>query len=576
MSSEPLETATPMTRAEEHLFAAFERERLVEDRTDSAGQRRDILDPARVVAHDCELVAAEARELVAAAQHALDALRDDCQELVAGRVTEAVVHDLEVVDVEQDQADAVFDIDLRRARPASHSTSITRFGSSVSGSCRVRCASCASMWRCSVTSYAAPTRCRHCPSGSTIGVTSTVSTATRAVPPQSASNADRPQLRARHRANARTCDTSACAGSTERRSPVASSAPPAARGTRRWRTRTGTRRRRRPSTTNAGCGRRSSSAVSERSIRRGSGIARPAGASRPRRSRPCCACASVPLRLAFLAQSILGRRGGDLNGPPVGFRDGRIADARPVTCAHDLPGVRRAGARRRTVLPGMRAAPGPRPRRAAPGHRVDGRPRGLHRVLGRHRPRAGQTPGRRQLRARSSATSPRSAAASTRSSATRSSPSSARRSRTRTTPNARCARRCACRRRSPISARNSGVAVQMRVGVNTGEVLVGAMRAGGDPTVMGDVVNTAQRLEKLAAPGEVDRRSGHLRRDPRRDPLRGARAAGPAGPRGTGRRVSGRSRRSRRPGRRRVRDRTPLDRPRRRDRRAAAHGRDSR
>src|SRR4029079_15066805 len=40
-----------------------------------------------------------------------------------------------------------------------------------------------------------------------------------------------------------------------------------------------------------------------------------------------------------------------------------------------------------------------------------------------------------------------------------------------------------------------GVTVQMRVGVNTGEVLVGALRAGGDPTVMGDVVNTAQRLE---------------------------------------------------------------------------------
>src|SRR3989440_8058756 len=48
-----------------------------------------------------------------------------------------------------------------------------------------------------------------------------------------------------------------------------------------------------------------------------------------------------------------------------------------------------------------------------------------------------------------------------------------------------------------------GVAVQMRVGVNTGEGVVGSMRAGGDPTVMGDVVNTAQRLEKLAAPGEV-------------------------------------------------------------------------
>jgi len=48
-----------------------------------------------------------------------------------------------------------------------------------------------------------------------------------------------------------------------------------------------------------------------------------------------------------------------------------------------------------------------------------------------------------------------------------------------------------------------GVAVQMRIGVNTGEGVVGSMRAGGEPTVMGDVVNTAQRLEKLAAPGEV-------------------------------------------------------------------------
>jgi class 3 adenylate cyclase/tetratricopeptide (TPR) repeat protein len=48
-----------------------------------------------------------------------------------------------------------------------------------------------------------------------------------------------------------------------------------------------------------------------------------------------------------------------------------------------------------------------------------------------------------------------------------------------------------------------GIGVEVRVGVNTGEVLVGAMRAGGDPTVMGDVVNTAQRLETLANPGEV-------------------------------------------------------------------------
>jgi class 3 adenylate cyclase/tetratricopeptide (TPR) repeat protein/CheY-like chemotaxis protein len=48
-----------------------------------------------------------------------------------------------------------------------------------------------------------------------------------------------------------------------------------------------------------------------------------------------------------------------------------------------------------------------------------------------------------------------------------------------------------------------GLPVQVRIGVNSGEVLVGAMRAGGDPTAMGDVVNTAQRLEKLGEPGHV-------------------------------------------------------------------------
>jgi class 3 adenylate cyclase/tetratricopeptide (TPR) repeat protein len=48
-----------------------------------------------------------------------------------------------------------------------------------------------------------------------------------------------------------------------------------------------------------------------------------------------------------------------------------------------------------------------------------------------------------------------------------------------------------------------GTGVQMRIGVNTGEVLVGALRAGGDYTAMGDVVNTAQRLESAARPGSV-------------------------------------------------------------------------
>ncbi|GAC1530897.1 MAG: adenylate/guanylate cyclase domain-containing protein [Acidimicrobiales bacterium] len=48
-----------------------------------------------------------------------------------------------------------------------------------------------------------------------------------------------------------------------------------------------------------------------------------------------------------------------------------------------------------------------------------------------------------------------------------------------------------------------GVELQMRIGVNTGEVLVGTLRSGGDYTAMGDVVNTASRLQSLAEPGQV-------------------------------------------------------------------------
>jgi class 3 adenylate cyclase/tetratricopeptide (TPR) repeat protein len=52
-------------------------------------------------------------------------------------------------------------------------------------------------------------------------------------------------------------------------------------------------------------------------------------------------------------------------------------------------------------------------------------------------------------------------------------------------------------------ATETGVEVRMRVGVNTGEVLVGALRAGGDYTAMGDVVNVAARLQTSADPGSV-------------------------------------------------------------------------
>jgi class 3 adenylate cyclase/tetratricopeptide (TPR) repeat protein len=52
-------------------------------------------------------------------------------------------------------------------------------------------------------------------------------------------------------------------------------------------------------------------------------------------------------------------------------------------------------------------------------------------------------------------------------------------------------------------AHSSGVDIKMRIGITTGEVLVGAITAGGDYTAMGDTVNLASRLESMAAPGEV-------------------------------------------------------------------------
>jgi class 3 adenylate cyclase/tetratricopeptide (TPR) repeat protein len=102
-----------------------------------------------------------------------------------------------------------------------------------------------------------------------------------------------------------------------------------------------------------------------------------------------------------------------------------------------------------------------------------------------------------------------------------------------------------------------GILVQMRVGVNTGEVLVGAMRAGGDPTVMGDVVNTAQRLQKLAGPGEVV--VGPATHTATRDVIR-YEALGPQGLRGRDEPVE--SYRAIEapapPGRRRLREQAPL------------------
>ena len=52
-------------------------------------------------------------------------------------------------------------------------------------------------------------------------------------------------------------------------------------------------------------------------------------------------------------------------------------------------------------------------------------------------------------------------------------------------------------------AASSDAPLQLRIGVNTGEVLVGMSSAGGDYTAMGDVMNLGSRLESAAEPGRV-------------------------------------------------------------------------
>ena len=56
--------------------------------------------------------------------------------------------------------------------------------------------------------------------------------------------------------------------------------------------------------------------------------------------------------------------------------------------------------------------------------------------------------------------------------------------------------------RQRASRRRGRPPIEMRVGINTGEVLVGTL-AGTDYTAMGDVVNTASRLQSMAPPGRV-------------------------------------------------------------------------
>ena len=81
-------------------------ERLAERRAQPAGGHRRLRLVGDAGAEDRELVAAEARDQVALADRAAQALGDLDQQPVAGLVAEAVVDDLEVVEVEEQHRDA--------------------------------------------------------------------------------------------------------------------------------------------------------------------------------------------------------------------------------------------------------------------------------------------------------------------------------------------------------------------------------------------------------------------------------------------------------------------------------------
>ena len=82
-------------------------ERVAERRRDALGDRDRLGSAVDPVEQQRELVAAEPGEEVLAAHHALQATRDLREEQVADAVTERVVHDLEAVDVEVEDADRV-------------------------------------------------------------------------------------------------------------------------------------------------------------------------------------------------------------------------------------------------------------------------------------------------------------------------------------------------------------------------------------------------------------------------------------------------------------------------------------
>jgi hypothetical protein len=81
-----------------------------------------------------EVITTEARRGVAGAQDVFQSAGDGLQKAVAGLVAEAVIDDLEAVDIEEDDADPFF-VTLRPFQAVvSRSMKRARFGRSVSGS----------------------------------------------------------------------------------------------------------------------------------------------------------------------------------------------------------------------------------------------------------------------------------------------------------------------------------------------------------------------------------------------------------------------------------------------------------
>ena len=91
----------------------------------------------------------------------------------------------------------------------------------------------------------------------------------------------------------------------------------------------------------------------------------------------------------------------------------------------------------------------------------------------------------------------------------------------RTTPNGRCAppRHDGRARRGSANARRyAGLPLVLHIGINTGPVVTGGLGVGNAKSysVTGDTVNTAQRLQSLAAPGEILVGAAHPPADPAR------------------------------------------------------------